>query len=307
MNRVYTLEGFKVVECPPLKTGEIRIKPAGFGLNRLDLELMKRNPELPAGLEVAGTVSEVGPGVCTFMPGDRVMSLVRTGGFSESVVAEESCTLEVSKNLDLASAAALPESLFTIWLNLIRLGKAQNGETVLITGAAGGVGVHAALAARALGMVPIVVSRSPYRLRQLEELGFNRTALLNDRCLGIDPETVDVIFDVLGPNMFQEYFSVLRKHGRIAMVDALLGDASQVDFGLVFEKELSITGSLLRPQSDEVKAQLREELRAFVLPALMNEAISPVIGKAFSGFESLPEAIEFLRRGSAFGKVLVKA
>lgn len=306
MHRVYTGAGFRNIECAPLKSTEIRILPRGYGINRLDLELVNRAPAVVAGLEVAGVVTDIGSAVTDFVPGDKVMSLVRENGFSELVTAESCCTIAVPKNIELAHAAALPEALFTTWLNLIELCHAKKGETVLITGAAGGVGVHAALIARGLGMIPVVVSRSQDRLKQLKKLGFENGTLLTEKHLGLGGETVDVILDILGPNMFQKYFDALRIGGRIAMIDAVLGDSGQADFASMFTKGLNITGSLLRPQANEIKGRMRDGLREHIMPALENGSITPIIGKIFTGFNAIPSAISFLQNEPVFGKVLVK-
>lgn len=309
--RSFTKNGWNIQCLNELQEKEMLVKTIAFGINKLDIERMNQNSELVSGLEISGVIESIGNQVTRFKVGDLVMALVPQGGFSTYTIVNEAHALAIPDQVDPVQAAALPEALFTTWLNLFQLGKAKKGESVFIQGASGGIGIHAALLARAMGLDVIVAAGNSEKQQHLKNLGFKKIIDYTDpewkkTFTKQQIDGVDIIFDLLGPKIFSDYFDLLNFNGRIVMIDALLGDIASLDVGMIFVKQLNITGSLLQPQHHEVKTSIREVLEKTVIPLLISGHFFPVIGKIFHGHEALKEALFSYENRQYFGKIIVK-
>ena len=187
----------------------------------------------------------------------------------------------------------------------------RGNETILIQGASGSIGLHAALLMRAMGIETFVSSGSVKNKIHLKNLGFENVVSYSDHdwisVLKANKSSgVDFIFDLLGPVAFDSYFDLIRPNGRIVMIDALLGDVCPIDVGKIFTKGIQVTGSLLRPQSLSVKSIVRDSICSVVLPLVEVGSFNPVIGKKFVGLSSVKDAFEAYDTRIHFGKIVVE-
>ena len=296
--------------------GEVLIAVAAAGVNRPDV--MQRSGALPApadvsdilGLEVAGEVLATGAEVTGWQPGDRVMALVKAGGYAEQVVARADQCLPVPEGLSLQEAAVLPEGLFTIWHNLFERGALKPGERVLIQGGASGIGTLALQLALAWGAEVIVTAGGPEKCARLEEMGARaidyRSADLADLAAEVlrltDGQGVDVVIDILGGDAVNAHLACMAPGGRHIGLSFMTGMVAPVDLGLVMRKGLWLSSSTLRPKSDAEKASIAAGLRAALLPLVGPGKVRPVLSAVLPLAEAA-RAHALLEGGANFGKI----
>lgn len=267
-------------ERPRPSAGEILIEVAYAGVNRPDvLQRSGRYPPPPdaspvLGLEVAGRVAEVGDGVEEWRVGDRVAALTPGGGYAEYCVAPAAHALPVAAGMSLATAAALPETWFTVWANLVELGRLKAGERLLVHGGSSGIGLSAIQLARHVGAEVFVTVGSAEKAAFCAEFGAHHVidyrqedflARVKEITGG---EGVDVVLDMVGGSYLQKDVSALRRDGRLVLIAFLEGSKTPFDFMPVMMKRLTITGSTMRSRTLAEKAALRDALRREVWPAL---------------------------------------
>jgi NADPH2:quinone reductase len=260
---------------PVPAAGQLRVRVRAAGLNRADILQRKGAYPAPAGwpadipgLEYAGEVDSLGPGVSRWAPGDRVMGLVGGGGHAEYVVVHEDEVVSLPAGMSFTDAAAIPEAFFTAYDALATRGRLRPGESVLIHAVASGLGTAAVQLAKAMHGSVLGTSRSPAKLEPLLALGLD---------FGIDTSgrsfreqvtiPVHVILDVLGGPAFQDNLAVLAPRGRLVMLGFLQGPVvSQVSLDVILRKRLEIIGSAMRSRGSEERAALAAEFRSRVLP-----------------------------------------
>jgi putative PIG3 family NAD(P)H quinone oxidoreductase len=302
-------------EVPKPAAGEVLIRVASAGVNRPDI--MQRNgmPVPPGttdvlGLEAAGVVVAVGEGVTNLTPGDAVMALLNGGGYAEYCVARAELCLPVPENLPLAQAAGVPEAAFTVWHNLFELGRLMPGETVLIHGAASGVGTFAIQCAQACGARVIATAGGADKIAALQQLGVWRAIDRHseDFVAVIEAETegrsVDVVLDNVGGDYVARNLSVLAHGGRHVSLSFMQGAKIELDLQLVMRKGLSLTSSTLRPKSAAEKARLAECIRKHILPLLAAGKIAPTLHQILP-LAQAAEAHRILEANANIGKVLL--
>lgn len=296
------------VSLPDLAADEVLIDAAAFGINRLDTELAANAGSFAAdstlGLEVAGTVAALGAGPSEFKLGDRVMALVKENGYADRVIAPAWTTLRIPDRLSFEQGAALPEALFTAWLNLFELGALKAGESVLIHHATGGVGIVGAQLARALGASVGITTRKPENLKKLRALGFDgkTTGEFDEK-----PDSMgafDVILDIRGAKSLDSNLSVLKTDGRLVLIDSYSGEEAKISLGRLLDKRLSVQGSLLRPRTLEQKSVTAAGIRTRAMPLVEIGKIAPVIGRVLAP-DGISEAHALLAANGHFGKVIV--
>lgn len=254
---------------------QIRVRVEAAGLNRADI--LQRRGSYPAppgwpsdipGLEYAGVVEQLGPGVTRWRTGDRVIGLVGGGAHAELLVTHEDEALPAPMNLTLADAAAIPEAFITAYDALNARGRLARGECVLIHAVASGLGTAAVQLAKVIGATILGTTRSPAKLAALRELGLD---------VGIDTSggsfreqvamPVHVILDVLGGPAFQDNLAVLAPRGRLVMLGFLQGPlAPQANLDVILRKRLEIIGTAMRSRGAEERAAVATEFRERVLP-----------------------------------------
>lgn len=273
--------------------GEILIRVAAAGVNRPDVMQRKgRYPPPPGasdipGLEVSGKVVAVGAAVELFAPGDDVCALIPGGGYAEFAVAHATNTLPVPAGVSLAEAAALPEALFTVWVNVVDRGKLQPGETLLVHGGSSGVGTLAIQVAKALGAIVLVTCGSDKKCQACVALG--ASAAINYRTADFvavgkaetDGRGVDVILDMVGGDYVARNYALAAEGGRILQIAAQESVTAKIDLRPLMAKRLIHTGSTLRARSVAFKADVAAALQDRIWPLIAAGKIAPVIDSTF--------------------------
>jgi putative PIG3 family NAD(P)H quinone oxidoreductase len=274
--------------------GEVLIRVAAAGVNRPDV--MQRRGAYPPppgasdlpGLEVAGDVVAVGDGVREWKVGDRVCALVAGGGYATLCVAPAPQCLPIPANLDFVSAAAIPETFFTVWTNVFDRGRLKAGEDALFHGGASGIGTTAIQLARARGSRVFVTAGSEEKCRACEALGAAHAINYKTRDFveAIRELThnrgVDLILDIIAGSYVGRNLSALAIDGRLVQIGLQSGESTvPVDLWRILSRRLTITGSTLRVRPVEEKGQIAAALRREVWPLLESGAVKPVIYKTF--------------------------
>ena len=271
--------------------GEVLIRVEAAGVNRPDaLQRAGLYPppegasDLP-GLEVAGEVVALGEGAEASV-GERVMALTPGGGYAEFVACQAAHCLPIPAALSAEEAAAVPETLFTVWHNVVRLGRLAEGDAVLIHGGSSGIGTTAIQIARALGARVLATAGSAEKCAACERLGATainyRDADFVDAVReATDGRGADVILDMVGGSYVDRNYRAAAENGRIVQIATLGGAEATANTSLLMRKRLTHTGSTLRPRTDAFKAQLATELRERALPLIESGAYRPVMDRTF--------------------------
>jgi NADPH2:quinone reductase len=272
--------------------GEILLKVAAAGVNRPDV--MQRqglyppppgSPDIP-GLEIAGEVVALGPGVKRWQLGDRVMVLVVGGGYAEFALAHGSHALPLS-GLTMVEGAAIPETFFTVWHNMVERGGLKSGESFLVHGGTSGIGTTAIQLAKALGATVIATAGSAEKCEACRKLGAD---------VAIDYKTqdfvplakeatggkgVDVILDMVGGDYIARNYEAAAVEGRIVQIAFQGSPKATVDFRRLMLKRLHHTGSTLRSRSVADKGAIARAVEDNALPLIVAGKVKPVIYKTF--------------------------
>lgn len=301
---------------PQPAAGEVLIRVSCAGVNRPDI--MQRNgmPLPPGttdilGLEVSGTVVALGEGVEYPAIGSAVMALLNGGGYADYCVARAELCLSVPDSLPLDQAAGVPEAAFTVWHNLFELGRLQPGETVLIHGAASGVGTFAIQCAQACGANVFATAGGADKIAALQQLGVCRAIDRHreDFVSVIEDETqgrgVDVVLDNVGGDYVARNLTVLAPGGRHVSLSFMQGAKIELDLQLVMRKGLSLTSSTLRPKSAAEKVRLALNITKHLLPLMASGKISPIIHQTLP-LAQAAEAHRILEANANIGKVLLR-
>ena len=303
-------------DMPVPSTGEVLIRVEAAGVNRPDiLQRLGRYPPPPGasdipGLEVAGRIEAVGPGVERWNVGDSVCALVAGGGYAEYCVAPEPQCLPIPGSLDAVKAAAVPETFFTVWTNLFQRGRLQRGEAVLIQGGTSGIGTTAIQLARAAGATVYATAGSPEKCVACERLGAAHAIdyqtrdfvqAVNDFTSG---RGVDVILDIVGGDYLGRNIECLAIDGRLVQIGLLGGATAEFNLARLMQKRLTVTGSTLRIRSVEEKGALARELEAHVWPLLESGKVAPVIHDALP-LTRASDAHRLLEAGKVIGKLVL--
>jgi NADPH2:quinone reductase len=296
--------------------GEILIEVAAAGINRPDV--LQRQGLYPPpkgasdllGLEVAGNVVALGPGVARFKAGDLVCALVNGGGYAEFAVAPEAATLPVPQGLSLIEAAALPETVFTVWHNVFERASLKPGEWLLVHGGASGIGTTAIQIAAALGAKVMVTVGSAEKARACEKLGATRAINYREEDFveAVRDETgghgANVILDMVGGDYVERDLKAAALEGRIVQIAFLKGAKVDIDLMRLMMRRLTLTGSTLRAQGAEAKARMAKAIEERIWPLIAEGKFKPVIDSTFP----LKDAADAHRRIDApdhIGKIVL--
>jgi putative PIG3 family NAD(P)H quinone oxidoreductase len=305
----------RLVELPEPSPaeGEVLIEVHATALNRVDLLQIRGRYPVPAGesqipgLECSGIVVASGGRAGRWRPGSRVMALLGGGGHAERVAVPEGQVMPLPAALSFTEGAAIPEAGLTAWSNLVAEAGASPGESVLVSGATGGVGSFAVQVAHGLGTRVFATGRDAERLARLPA----GMPLLDDEELAerIAAETegrgVDVILDLVGGRRLRDRLALLAPGGRLVLVGLMGGASAEVDASRILRRRLRIVGSLLRPRPRAEKALLVSGFAGFALPRLEDGRLRPLIAGTFP-FERLADAYAALAAGGLVGKVVVE-
>jgi NADPH:quinone reductase len=301
---------------PTAAAGEVLIQVTAAGVNRPDVLQRKGAYAPPAGasdipgLEVAGQIVAVGNAVREWKTGDSVCALVSGGGYAEYVNAPAGQCLPVPRGWSLTEAAGLPETFFTVWVNVFQRAALKGGESLLVQGGSSGIGVTAIQLAHAFGHRVFATAGSDEKCRQCEALGAERAINYRseDFVAAIKEATggrgVDVILDMVGGDYVQRDLACLADDGRLSLIAFLGGSKANLDMNDILRRRLTITGSTLRPRTVEFKAAVARELREKVWPLIDSGRIRPVIYRTF-GLERAAEAHALMETSTHVGKILL--
>jgi putative PIG3 family NAD(P)H quinone oxidoreductase len=313
----YSLE-MRAIPMPVASPNQVVIKVAAAGVNRADI-FQARGQYSPIqaddealeilGLEVSGTVVDVGADVSEYEVGDKVMALLNGGGYGNHVVAHENLVMPIPQGVPLIDAAALPEALFTCWSNLVDDANIQAGENVLIHGGGSGIGVIAIQLAKWLGANVITTAGTDEKVQGCLELGADLainykntdfvTAIQNSPFA-----EVDAILDIAGGDYTTQNIKLLQKKGRLQIISLLRGRKAEIDLGAVLMKNLAIRGSTLRGKSLAEKSLIASQLKNRLIMQ-RNFPIRPIIDKVLDLSEAM-DAHKCMENNFNFGKILLK-
>ncbi len=306
-------------ERPRPGEGQVLVKVAATSINRPDL--VQREGKYPPppgdsdilGLEVAGTIDEVGQGVTGWKPGDRVMSLVGGGGYAEYAVAYASHLMAVPASMSFEEAACVCESYITAFLNLFLVGQLKDGNTAVIHGGGGGVNTAGVQLCKAL--VPrtkLVVTANPTKLARVKALGvdlvvdYTTTPDFSEAVKELTGKKgADVILDHVGAKYLGPNMNALGYAGRLVIIGVTSGIKAELNLALMMVKRQQIIGSVLRSRPVKEKGEIVAEFTRTALPRLADRTIVPIVEKVFP-LDDVREAHRMMDEDRHFGKIVLK-
>lgn len=302
---------------PSYGPGEVLIRIAAAGVNRPDI-LQRRGRYPPPsgapthpGLEVAGTVVQVGADVRDFAVGDRVCALLQGGGYAEYCAVASTQVLDVPGNLTMIEAASLPETYFTVWANVFGLGRLRDARTLLVHGGSSGIGVAAIQLASALGHTVFATAGSEEKCRFCRQLGaahavnYKQEDFVAAILAATNARGVDVILDMVGGSYLARNLQSLATEGRLVIIATQDGTKGEADLLRIMQQRLTITGSTLRARSASFKATIRDEVRQTVWPLISSGRIKPVVDRVFPLIEAAA-AHAYMESGGHMGKIVLR-
>ena len=278
------------VATPRPAPGQILIRVKAAGVNRPDIfQRMGFYPPPPGapdtlGLEVAGEVALVGEGASRWRVGDQVTALLGGGGYAEYAVVVARHVLPIPHGLDFVQAAALPETIYTVWANVFEHGSLKAGETFMVHGATSGIGVAAIQMAKAAGAKVIATGRGAAKAASALALGADRAVDVTAEdfvTVGQAEGGVDVILDMVGGDYVARELDVLNTSGRLVMIATQAGANVEIALPRIMQKRLVLTGSTLRPRGADEKARLTVEVERVVWPWIAAGKLKSVIDRTF--------------------------
>jgi putative PIG3 family NAD(P)H quinone oxidoreductase len=309
-------------EVPDLtpKTGEVLVKVSAAGVNRADLlQAAGKYPPPPGasdtlGLEVSGTIAEVGERVDQWSIGQPVCALLAGGGYAEFVAVPAGQVMPVPETVELHNAAALPEVTCTVWSNLVMTAGLSDGQVVLVHGGASGIGTHAIQVARALGARVAVTAGSTPKLDLCRELGadivinYREEDFVERVRAATDGAGADVILDIMGAAYLDRNIDALANDGRVVIIGMQGGVKADLNLGKLMGKRAGVIGTTLRARpvdGPSSKSEVVRETVDNVWPMVADGRVRPIIGAEFPIAEAAA-AHELLDSGDVSGKVLLR-
>ena len=298
---------------PDLRPHEILIDVYAAGVNRPDI--IQRNGFYPAppgapetlGLEAAGIVSALGNEVSKWQVGDRVMALLPGGGYAEKVCVNCAHVLPIPNDISFAQAAAMPETIFTVWTNVFERAALKSGETLLVHGANSGIGATAIQMGKAAGARVFATARGTEKAAFATTLGADLAIdASSEDWVNLVKENggADVILDFIGATYFDGNISALNTDGRLSIIATLSGADVSVNLMKLMLKRQTITASTLRSRSDANKAELTAAINTHVLPWIESGRVAPPVDQTYP-LEDAANAHKRLEAGEQCGKVVL--
>lgn len=308
-------EALKIAERPDPApgAGQVTIRVRAAGVNRPDL--LQRTGGYPPppgasdvmGLEVAGEIAAVGANVTRWRVGDRVCALLGGGGYAETALVDARHVLPIPDGLDYVQAAALPETVFTVFANVFEAGGLKAGQTLLIHGATSGIGVTAIQMAKAAGARVIATSRGAEKAAAAKALGADVSldAKTDDLAAEIARAGgADVVLDMVGRDYAELNLNALKAGGRWVVIASLTGSRAEIDLMRIMLKRLVLTGSTLRSRPADEKARLAAAVEATAWPWVASGAVRPPVQATFP-LEHAADAHRALETGDHVGKIVL--
>ena len=310
-------EQLRLVSRPTPRPGpdEVLVKVAAAGVNRPDV-LQRKGAYAPPpgasdipGLEIAGTVVAAGQSA-SHLVGTRVCALVAGGGYADYSLAPVGTCLPVPEVLRLTEAAAFPETLFTVWVNLFERGFAADGDTVLVHGGTSGIGTMAIKLGVLFGLEVIVTCGSPDKCAAALALGaahaidYQSADFVAEVARITDGKGVAVVLDMVGGDYLPRNLAALAEDGRHVSIATQRGAKAEIPIGDIMRRRLTLTGSTLRPRSVEFKTMVRDELVQTVWPYVEGNRLKPAMDQTFPLAEAAA-AHARMEAGDHVGKIVL--
>ena len=302
---------------PTPKNSEVLIKVRAAGVNRPDV--MQRAGLYPPpkgasdipGLEVSGTIVAAGNAVTGLQVNQSVCALVAGGGYAEYVTAPATQCLPIPNGLSIVEAASLPETYFTVWSNVFDRARLTEGETILVHGGSSGIGTTAIQLCSALGFDVLTTAGTEEKCQICEELGAKksinyRTEEFSTSVKSItNQKGVDVILDMVAGDYLQRNLECLADDGRLVIIAFLGGVKTTINMTDILRRRLTVTGSTLRPRSEEFKQKIAFNLLKYVWPLFENKQIKPLIYRSFA-LEDAAQAHRLMESSAHIGKIVLE-
>jgi putative PIG3 family NAD(P)H quinone oxidoreductase len=307
----------QTLAVPTPGPGEVLIKVAFAGVNRPDVvQRQGHYPPPPGaspipGLEIAGAVAALGEGVCELIEGQDVCALVSGGGYAEYCLARADHCLAVPEGLSLAEAAALPETLFTVWHNVFERGWAMEGETILVHGGTSGIGSMAILLGALFDLEVIVTCGGAEKCARALEIGaahaidYQAQDFVAEVARLTEGKGVNLVLDMVAGDYVARNLKCLAEDGRHVTIAVQGGARAEVNMAVVMRRRYTLTGSTLRPRSNAFKALLTQEIARNVWSFVEDGRLRPVMDARFA-LADAAAAHERMEAGAHVGKIVLE-
>lgn len=290
----------------------IKVKTAGVNrsdvITREDIETYGKSSSQTTipGLEVSGVIVEIGTEVKDKKVGDRVCALIPDGGYAEYVAVDSSHCLPIPDGVSLEDAAGIPETVFTVWFNVFMMGKLQPGEKLLIHGGTSGIGTMGLQMAKAWGCKTYSTAGTGEKVDFLKKMGVDHVINYKEQAFEEiwKDEKIDVILDMVGGDYTLKNLSILNNKGRLIFINGMKNVDTTINILEIMAKNLSITGSFLKPQPTEVKTKIAQEVEKNIWPMFASKKIYPIISKKMSLAEAA-NAHRLMESSDHIGKILL--
>ena len=292
----------------------VRVHAAGVNrpdvLQRLGMYPVPSDASPLPGLEIAGTVVAVGSAARRWQVGDAVMALTHGGGYAEYCVANEAHCLPLPSTMSYVSAAAIPETFFTVWYNVFMRCQLAAGETFLVHGGSSGIGTTAIQLAKAFGCTVFTTAGSDEKCDFCRSIGADeainyKTEDWQARVSDLTSKRgVDVLLDMVAGPYMQKNMDSMARDGRYAIIAFLQGPSAELDMRVVLARRLTITGSTLRPQTTAEKAAIADGIARDVMPLLESGQVKPIIYRTFQ-LGDASEAHALMESSAHMGKIVL--
>ena len=307
-------EVLTVVERPlPEPTrGEVRVAIRATAINRADL--LQRMGAYPApadappdvpGLEIAGEVDAVGPGVERLVIGDRVFGLLGGGGYAEAAISHERAMAKIPAGMSFEDAAAIPEAFVTAHDAMVTRAGLRSGEVMIVHAVGSGVGTAAVQLGRAFGAYTIGTARTADKLARAKALGMDEGVVVEGASFASKVPPSDVILELVGGTYLDEDLRCIKTLGRIVLIGLMAGTKSEVDLSAILRKRVSVIGTVLRARPLEEKIAAMRLFEAQVVPLFARGLLKPVIDLVMP-LEHAAEAHARMASNAGFGKIVLK-
>jgi putative NAD(P)H quinone oxidoreductase, PIG3 family len=297
--------------------GQVLVKVAYAGVNRPDvIQRQGSYPPPPGaspipGLEISGQVVAAGDGVTQPLMGQNVCALVSGGGYAQYCLAQAGHCLPVPEGLPLDQAAALPETLFTVWHNVFERGWACEGETILVHGGTSGIGSMAIMLGKLFGLTVIVTCGGADKCKAAQAIGadhaidYKASDFVEEVKAITGGKGVNLVLDMVAGDYVARNLQCLADDGRHVTIAVQGGTKAQINMAQVMSRRLTLTGSTLRPRTAAFKALLAQEIHQTVWPLVEAGKLRPVMDKAFALVQAAA-AHARMEAGDHIGKIVLK-
>jgi putative PIG3 family NAD(P)H quinone oxidoreductase len=312
-------EAIRIVEGPvPIPgAGQVLIKVACAGVNRPDVAQRSGSYPPPKdaspilGLEVAGEVVAVGDGAARWKIGDAVCALTHGGGYADYVAVHSTHCLPIPEGWSPRDAASLPETFFTVWVNVFETGHLSAGESILIHGGSSGIGSTAIQLAKAFGATVYTTVGSADKAQFCLALGADHVINYREADFHAEvkrlaaPRGINMVLDYIGGDYLKKNVDLLGMDGRLIQLAFMQGREAMLDLGPILMRRVVITGSALRPRTTEQKAVIARGLEARVWPLLAAGKIRSVVNAEFTLNEAA-QAHRLMESSAHLGKIVLR-